>query len=433
MKTRNKIGALSVLAATAILNPWSVKAESSTLPSPVDGKITLTEDVSLNSAWVNNNTGKVTIDLNGHTLKRAGYYGYLINNNSKDDDLVITDSSADKKGMIVCEKENDPRAEKSPSSCIRNNGTLEINGVTIDSEFHGIKTEEDTTLTVKNSKITTHSIKASGIQNYGDLTLESSEIYGATDPQGAAIFSLSWNEGGVAYGSTATIKDSTLSAYWPIIIEHFGTSIPGETIDVVVENSTLEQIGGLARIEGRNKRSTNDVSEMTLTLKGNITASSEALEFAEEGTVLTLNKDLTEEITVPKGMTLVIPEGITVGENVRMEEGATVENKSTGEITITIIGEDGTEETKTIPEGKDSSYVEPTPEDPENPTEPTEPTNPTDPENPTEPTTPEEPKKDDDINTPNDNPKTLDGVYGYAAIGAVSLASLVAIIKKKLS
>ncbi len=423
MKKGTKLGLLSALAVGAMFNPWTVNAAG--LPQAVDGKITLEEDVTLTQALVNK--GTLTIDLAGHSLIRDGYYGYLINNAAKDAKLTIVDSSEKKTGSIVCEEE--PNSPKSPSSCIRNNGTLTVDGIKkIKAHFIGIKNEEESTATITNTNIESVIKTASAIQNYGTLTVDSSNIKGADDPQGAAIFSLSWvdknGEELIPYSSSAVITNSTLTAYWPVIIEEFDNKEPieGETIDVRIEDSVLNGTG-LARIQARKSRVAVE-DAYKLVLAGDMTAASEAFAYLEEGSTLTLNKETTEELVVPEGVTLVVPENYTVviaenNGNIKLLNGASVENK-TGSDLVVEVGEEG--KTETVHDNEGLKYTEEKGDEPSQPEDP----KPEDPK-PEDPT----PEKPED-NKPIDNPQTLDGITVYAALAGLSIGAVGLVLKKHL-
>lgn len=64
---------MSVLLALVLvlaMVPVAASAESTELPTPVDGVITLTEDVELSSSY--EVTGSLTLDLNGFTISNSG-------------------------------------------------------------------------------------------------------------------------------------------------------------------------------------------------------------------------------------------------------------------------------------------------------------------------------------------------------------------------
>ena len=73
MHTKKPLSILLTLALVLGLLPWTVmpaRAEALTaMPAAVNGKITLNKDVNLSSAWEVN--GTVTLDLNGHTVRRS--------------------------------------------------------------------------------------------------------------------------------------------------------------------------------------------------------------------------------------------------------------------------------------------------------------------------------------------------------------------------
>ena len=64
---------MSVLLALVLvlaMVPVAASAESTELPTPVDGVITLTENVELSSSY--EVTGSLTLDLNGFTISNSG-------------------------------------------------------------------------------------------------------------------------------------------------------------------------------------------------------------------------------------------------------------------------------------------------------------------------------------------------------------------------
>lgn len=416
MKTLNKLGLLGVFA-TACALPLSTKALATSLPeADANGVVTLTEDVDLQSALVlGGNSNIKVIDLAGHTLRRPGYYGYLINNSSE---VTI------KNGNIVCEEEDDikngTKPVKSSSSCIRNNGSLTVDNVKVDAFWTALKVEEGQNLTIKNgSEITSRDGSAGAIMNYGNTTVEDSTITGAKDPNGTAIFTMSIYYGGKAYEANVNVKNSTLNAYWPVLLGKYD------------EISEEKGLANNVTLEGKNTILTNnskilrkDVArdDAVLSISGEITAPIAALEYMEDGTKLILNQDLKEEVTVPTGMTLVVPAGVSVTDGkIVFEEGARIENKSGAEILVYTVF-DGEEKTvKLANNSAVSKYEE------EKPSEPTNPEDPKDPVEPNEPTDPSEPEE------PVDNPQTFDGVAVYASLAAISVGGLGLVLKKHLN
>ncbi|MDE6284569.1 MAG: hypothetical protein K2M17_02390, partial [Bacilli bacterium] len=128
MKKTNLIG----VALTALIIAPTI-ANAATLPSPVDGKITMTEDIILDNKFLIASDTEIILDLNGHTLT-GPTINYAIDNRGT---LTIMDS-AETKGSIVC-----PASTLSyDSSCVRNYKNMEINGVTINADWTAVKNEE---------------------------------------------------------------------------------------------------------------------------------------------------------------------------------------------------------------------------------------------------------------------------------------------------
>lgn len=398
MKTTNKLGLLGLVGIGAFVGaPVIANAEASQMPAAVDGKITLTENVTISEKTnqiLNAKGSTLTIDLNGFSLVRDGYYGYLIDNKGI---LNIVDSSEEKTGNIVCMTEpNDPA---NPSSCIRNYDTLDVEGVKIKANWTALKNEEASTMSIKNSTVESVSSTAGTIINYGGLTVDKTTIKGSNEAQGAGIFSLTYIEGDKVYSSSAKVTDSILSAYWPIIIQQGDTSKPfaeGEKVEVTVENSTINAAKGIVRVRGNEDRAEDSLS---LGMSGNITASPEALKYAKEGTVLTLNSGIDDDIVVPSGVTLIVPEEMAEKDEIEivLEEGAILINNSNNDLPIKAII-DGEEKEVTIKNG--DTYTN---------------------------------KKEETPVVPDDNPKTFDGITGYAALALTGLSTLAVMIKKKFN
>lgn len=397
MKTTNKLGLLGLVGiGTFIGAPLIANAEANRLPAIENGKITLTEDVTISekaNQLINAKGSTLTIDLNGFKLTRDGYYGYLIDNQGI---LNIVDSSTGKTGNIECMTEpNDPA---NPSTCIRNYDELNVEGVKVKANWTAFKNEEASRMSIKNTTIETVSATAGSILNYGDLTVENSTINGSNEAEGAAIFSLTYVEGDKVYSSTATVKDSTLSAYWPIIVQQGDTTKPfaeGEKVTVTVENGTLNAAKGLVRITGNE----NGLDSLSLGVSGEVTGPCETLQYAKEGTVLTLNAGIDDDIVVKKGVKLIVPAEMAEKDGIviTLEEGAILVNNSNQDLPVKVITEEGEKEI-TINNG--DTY---------------------------------ENKKEDTPEVPDDNPKTFDGITGYAALALTGISTLAVMIKKKFN
>ncbi len=419
MKKTTKLGLLGIFASACALNPLNTQALTPAELTPdANGVVTLQGNVTLDSSWVlAANSNIKTIDLNGHTLTRGVRYGYLINSST---DLTI------KNGKVVCGKEqaviDGEKAETSSSSCIRSYGSLTVDGVDVDAYWTALKAEEGTTLSIKNSRVSSQSGTAGTILNYGNATIENSSIKAASVPNGAAIFTMSYADKTGNFGANVLVKGSTVEGYWPVLLGKYDDYSEENGLPTSVSfegENTIISDGGFLR-----KDSARD--EVTLSISGEVTAPSEALKYLEEGSKLTLNEDLTEEVTIPDGMTLVIAPGVDVSEGkITFEEGALIENRS-GKDIVVYASLDGEEKEVNVPDGTAvSKYEEEKPSEPTDPTEPSEPVGPVDPNHPTE-----EPsdKPSEDIK----NPQTFDGVTIYAALAIVSVGGLGLVLKKRL-
>ncbi len=422
MKKTTKLGLVGIAAVACTLNPMKTQALSSTELIPDEnGVVTLQGDVILDNSWVIGDNIK-TIDLNGHTLTRGVRYGYLINV-AGPRELTI------KNGTVVCGKEAAVEAgekpEKKSSSCIRSYGSLNVDNVKVDAYWTAVKAEEGTTLNIKNSTISSQSGTAGTILNYGAATIDNSTIKAASVPNGAAIFTMSYADAKDGnFGASVLVKGSTVEGYWPILLGKYDdySEEHGLATNVSFEGeNTIISDGGFVR-----KDTTRE--DVTLNIDGVVTAPIEALKYLADGSTLKLNENLTEEITVPSGITLEVPAGIAVTEGkITFEEGAVIENKSGEEIKVyTTV--DGEEKEVAVPNNSAvSKYEEPS--EPEDPTSPSDPTDPSEPEDPKEPTNPEKPdEKDPEI----DNPQTFDGISAYAVLAGISVGAAGLVLKKNL-
>lgn len=397
MKTTNKLGLLGLVGIGAFVGaPLIANAEANQLPAIENGKITLTEDVTISektNQLINAKGSTLTIDLNGFKLTRDGYYGYLIDNKGI---LNIVDSSEAKTGNVECMTE--PGDPANPSTCIRNYDKLDVEGIKVKANWTAFKNEEASTMNIRNTTIETESATAGSILNYGDLTVENSIIKGSNEAEGAAIFSLTYVEGDKVYSSTATVKDSTLSAYWPIIAQQDDPKVPfkdGEKVTVTVENGNLNAAHGLIRIRGNE----TGLDSLSLGVKGEVTGPCETLKYANEGTVLTLNAGIDEDIVIKKGVKLIVPADMAEkdGVTITLEEGAILVNNSNQDLPVKLLTEEG-EKDMTINNG--DTY---------------------------------ENKKEETPEVPDDNPKTFDGIAGYAALALTGISALGVMIKKKFN
>ena len=289
-----KINILSLGVLTFLIGGFTVSAAS--MPDDDNGKITLTEDIDLTETFTVNADEEITLDLAGHTITgSADIDYYTIENNGK---LTIIDSGTD--GKIICGEEN--------SSCIRNNkGTLNIDGVYIESPFATIKNEADSTLAVKNSEIVSTHIGNSlsggftgALQNWGSATVDNTTITAASD---YAVFARSGSDEGKS--SDITISNSNLSGSYFVVTERTNSTTTTQTINI--SDSTLS---GRASIS--NNGSIQSYSgDITLTTN-HVSVNNTVIANSEAGTKITLDVDYNTTLAIPDGVTVVIPEDHTL-------------------------------------------------------------------------------------------------------------------------
>lgn len=289
-----KINILSLGVLSFLVGSFTVSAAP--MPDADNGKITLTDDINLTETFTVNADEEITLDLAGHTITgSADIDYYTIENNGK---LTIIDSGTD--GKIICGEEN--------SSCIRNNkGTLNIDGVYIESPFATIKNEADSTLAVKNSEIVSTHVGNSlsggftgALQNWGSATVDNTTITAASD---YAVFARSGADEGKS--SDITISNSNLSGSYFVVTERTNSTTTTQTINI--SDSTLS---GRASIS--NNGSIQSYSgDITLTTN-HVSVNNTVIANSEAGTKITLDVDYNTTLAIPDGVTVVIPEDHTL-------------------------------------------------------------------------------------------------------------------------
>ncbi len=301
----------AILLATCLMLTISVKADNNgKLPNESGNTITLTENVTLTSEH-KVESGNHTIDLQGHTITATN--GYAINVASGAT-LTIKDSSSGKTGKII--------HTTGEQSCIRNEGTLTLEGVKVESNFVAVKNEKDATMTIKNSTITSSYAKAdtAAVLNFGKGTIENSTVE-STGAKGVAISGIIGTE---KTNSTLTVTNSTVKANWYAISTCSRDKI-------TVENGKIE--GPLSATSGKDQ----------IDIKGNVEGPMNAVRYAVSGAKVTLNEDnvnVKNDVYVNEGVTLVIPEGkkvsvdktgsLTVTGTVNGKVGSAVLNETKG-------------------------------------------------------------------------------------------------------
>lgn len=289
-----KINILSLGVLSFLVGSFTVSAAP--MPDDDNGKITLTEDIDLTETFTVNADEEITLDLAGHTITgSADINYYTIENNGK---LTIIDSGTD--GKIICGEES--------SSCIRNNkGTLNIDGVYVESPFATIKNEADSTLAVKNSEIVSTHVGNSlsggftgALQNWGSATVDNTTITAASD---YAVFARSGADEGKS--SDITISNSNLSGSYFVVTERTNSTTTTQTINI--SDSTLS---GRASIS--NNGSIQSYSgDITLTTN-HVSVNNTVIANSEAGTKITLDVDYNTTLAIPDGVTVVIPEDHTL-------------------------------------------------------------------------------------------------------------------------
>lgn len=310
-----KIGGLGLASLSLMLyGANGVKAQE--LPEIVNTTITINENVKLSHNVTLTEKAKliildgkdVTIDLNGYTLSQTTD-NYNIDN--KDGTLTIIDS-ANKKGKITC--------TSTSSSCVRNNKEMTIDGVTINSVYTAVKTEEATSITIKNANITSTSPTAGAFMNWGDATIDNSVIKGSNSKAlnskgeyeyGTSIYSLGYVANGTQYNSTVTINNSTISGYYAVFAKNY--------YDEDNTTQTVKINGGTIIQSAENNDTTLTLENNSiLEISGEVEAPIEAMNYAKEGTKIILNRDVEEgSYNIPNNITLDT-KNISVADNVKI-------------------------------------------------------------------------------------------------------------------
>lgn len=368
-KLNKKVALLGTIAAALIIAPSITKA-ATTLPSAVDGKITLTEDVELSSTWIN--TENLELDLAGYKITKAPERMYAINNKGT---LKITDSSEEKTGMIECTSENITGTRVCVNN-YENTGDLTLDGVTVKAKTTAVKNNENARLVIKNSELIAEGIENEGIalQNFGTTTVTDSYIKGYF-----ALDALSYKE----FSSELSVSQTLLEGEYAAVVRE-STPVAGQNPEIKVN---LEDV--VLDTENLYKRDLNN-STGKLTLSGGI--------------------------GVLEGKTLVIDENVELGEDtiIVLDENASVENKTENEITAAYITNPDIENLEDL-SSEDFELVTVNPN--EKVTAKKEEVN-----NPEENTT----EENEEIKVPN----TVDGVTTYIIIAIISLLGLAITITK---
>lgn len=297
------ISLLAIIAMLVTTMPLTVKAATSTLPEAKNGVITLEEDVTLTAKYVVPEGTTLKIDLNGHTLTGPSD-NYTIDNSGN---LTIVNSKEEGKIVGIAPS----------SSCIRNLGTLNVDGVTIESAFVAIKNdaEEDLygNLTVTSSNLTSTYAKTDTgtIMNWGKATVTNSTVTATSS--GVAIYASSGADAGK--NSEIDITNTKLSGGYAIYstradekndtttqtINITGGIISGNMQGASTGGSTNWNFGGSIEYQSNN----NYVNSIIMPN-------------AKEGTKITITSSkFTYPLNIPDGVTVTTSESteLTINSN----------------------------------------------------------------------------------------------------------------------
>lgn len=366
-----KVALLGTVAAALIIAPTITKAATN-LPTAVDGKITLTEDVELSATWTNTET--VELDLAGYKITKAADRMYAINNKGN---LTITDSSEDKTGMVECTSTN----ITGTITCVNNfeNGSeLTIDGTTIQANVTAVKNNENAKLNIINAYIVSLGSEGRGIavQNFGEATIKDSYIESHNGERGFAINALSY----AGNDSSTTVEGSIISGKYAVAVGE--VDVTGErTVNVKLENVILD---------------TENV-------------------YTESSEIANITKEVSlggEFVLVTEGNTLVIDENVKLGEDtlVVLDENATVENKTDKDLDAAYIT--NADEIESIEDLENLKFETVTVKSNEKLTAKKEEVK--------EPEKDQTVSKDEEVKVPN----TFDGITTYIVIAVISLLGL---------
>ncbi len=299
---KKKFLLVSVLcAAVCLMLTVSVRAAGTSMPQEQSNKITLTEDVTLSSEH-KVESGKHTIDLNGHTITASNSYTINV---EKGATLTITDSSTGKTGKVI--------HTSSENSCIRNAGNLTLDGVKVESNFVCVKNESTGTATINNSTLITSydKVDSGAIFNHGKLTATGSTI--KSTGRGVSIFG---NAG------TVTAKNCTIEGKSPM------NAAEGAAILVTGGKVTGGSIGmfpkGTIVVSGKVEAPVSINLERFMTAGSTLVlAESEVLKSS-----VNIPEDVTLEVPANKKLTLDKKGNLNIAGSLKGTVDGTIYNKT---------------------------------------------------------------------------------------------------------
>lgn len=350
----------TIFAFVGFLFPSDASAANQ-LPNAVNGKITLSEDVTLDSGYVVKKGENITLDLAGYTLtttsglkadtiyvtngatltitgngtvKNATYgYAPILNNgttNIKGGNFIDEKSGSEfsdasernyyivlNHGIMTIEG-GTFKTSGTFSSLIENgyysfdsknerNGhidgvneeypTLKINGGNFDGGLNTVKNDDNGKLTINNGTFT-NTVQVS-LLNWNEATINGGTFDTPTGKDKTNISVGSYGADSVDRG-ILVINGGTFNA------EHVLESIQnkGVTTDVIINGGTFNNKDSFLNEAQSAASLKNDGVKIT----GNVTAGVSALKYAQKGAVVTLNEVPTENFEIPEGVTVKVSE-----------------------------------------------------------------------------------------------------------------------------
>jgi hypothetical protein len=314
MVTAFGINGLAPLSAYALQGDWDGTDTSDLV---MTGDVRLTDNVALGGGQtLSIATGvTATLDLNNYTIDKTGNnYAITVGDNKApyDADLTIKD------GAVTC--------VSTTASCIENSGTMTLDNVTVDAVYTAVKNEEVSTMTINDSTITSNT-GGGVILNYGDMDINDSTITNQ-EVGGKGIWALTYGT-----PSDTTITNSIINVTGFAIDETCevdkGDTGCGSVSTGIYAADTTVTINGGSISSGATFNTTwlngTNHSSTEAAITGAVTAPITALEYAQSGAKITLNGNVNGgSYTVPAGVILIVPDGISFTEVNLVNNGTVV-------------------------------------------------------------------------------------------------------------
>ena len=230
-----------------------------------DSILVLEENITVKTP-INIESGNVTIDLNGKTLKNESGTVVQVAENAT---LTIMDTG--KGGSI-----------SGVGFGVDNYGSLTVEGGSISGDTYGVQNFNSGTLEVTGGIISADGANSFGVSNYGILTVEGGSIsgdnsgvnnYGRLTVEGGSISASGANSSGVINNDSLTLEGGSISGV-DYGVQNFdsGTlkvtggiiSADGANSFGVENNGTLEVTGGIISADGENSYGVSNYGILTV-------------------------------------------------------------------------------------------------------------------------------------------------------------------------